>query len=228
MSASRSSSSCPAHRSETARGAVNGPALDPMLCVPLQPAAPTRHGANLILPSTSPGATAPLPLSLLRFMNPGMNLHKPLHKRGVDCRPNRATLCLTLRGRSAGSLLSSREQAPTNREPTLSSRSPQMRRCLLLIAFFAVSTSAALPFAEVKSPNESDEAAGCSKEQYKEKFGALPTYELHTFPLKPSLEDGFVRAKVASSLCTRALYIMSNCAGRHVNTTRLTHVSPRL
>lgn len=78
-----------------------------------------------------------------------------------------------------------------------------MRRVLLLISFFAVSTIAALPFTEVKSPNESDEAAGCSKEQYKEKFGALPTYELHTFPVKPSLEDGFVRAKVACSFCAQ-------------------------
>ena len=38
--------------------------------------------------------------------------------------------------------------------------------------------------------------AGCSKEQYREKFGALPTYTLLTAPVKPALQSGFVVAKV--------------------------------
>jgi len=38
---------------------------------------------------------------------------------------------------------------------------------------------------------------GCNKEQYREKFGALPTYTLLTSPVRPALESGVVVAKVS-------------------------------
>ena len=41
--------------------------------------------------------------------------------------------------------------------------------------------------------------AGCNKEQYREKFGALPTYTLLTAPVKPALQSGFVVAKVRTA-----------------------------
>lgn len=65
-----------------------------------------------------------------------------------------------------------------------------------MITWFAVSIHAAPPFTSAASQNQPDEAEGCSKEQYREKFGALPTYELHTTSVKPTLQDGFVRAQV--------------------------------
>lgn len=65
-----------------------------------------------------------------------------------------------------------------------------------MITWFAVCIHAAPPFTGAASQNPPDEAEGCSKEQYRQRFGALPTYELHTTPVKPTLQDGFVRAKV--------------------------------
>jgi hypothetical protein len=67
----------------------------------------------------------------------------------------------------------------------------------------APQVAAAPPIVGVQG-GEEQAAAGCSKEQYREKFGALPTYELHSSPVKPSLDSGFVSAKVAACLCSSA------------------------
>jgi len=75
-----------------------------------------------------------------------------------------------------------------------------MGRVLALLALVGV-VAAAPPITDVPGNGEQ---AGCSKEQYREKFGALPTYELHTSPVRPSLNSGFVSAKVTYK---------SKCAG---------------
>ena len=44
---------------------------------------------------------------------------------------------------------------------------------------------------------------GCNTEQYREKFGALPTYTLLTAPVKPALQSGFVVAKGSKNFAAR-------------------------
>ena len=58
---------------------------------------------------------------------------------------------------------------------------------------------AAPPLSDALSTSSSDADANvtpCSKEQYAAKFGALPTYSLHTSTFRPSLQNGFVKAQV--------------------------------
>ena len=75
---------------------------------------------------------------------------------------------------------------------------------MLLVAWSVAVVTAAPPLSTATFPVEDgpEDGPGCSKEQYKQRFGALPTYSLTTATTRPAIQSGFVVAKVSyDSLC---------------------------
>jgi len=75
---------------------------------------------------------------------------------------------------------------------------------MLLVAWSVAMVTAAPPLSTATFPVEDgpEDGPGCSKEQYKQRFGALPTYSLTTATTRPAIQSGFVVAKVSyDSLC---------------------------